>query len=335
MKRRAFTLLELLVVIAIIAILVTILYPTFASARAHARATMCRNRLRRLGEAFALSYNARVRKTDMGTIGGGRQYMYPQPMWWPTIPNDAVTELEIYKCPEAEILVSMAGSLSNVEYECEYGAWPLDVIGEYGAYKSRRGTCPEKGPYTEYLLQDDGGNPNGQYISMSFNGWVDIDGGCRVYDSGVVLAFGDIAAESVGCVPDWSGAHGGYPTGVNTCPDQNDVLYRGGGAFGGDPKLQNHRGEFWQLPDWGTRITNYAISSNAYKYPGSSDRIVLVDYEEQTIVQVDTPVTAEQRLLESARHPGGTVNYLKAGGGVAPATPLAISPQLQPVMWEP
>jgi len=336
MKRKAFTLLELLVVIAIIVILAALLYPTFSTARAHARATMCRNRLHRLGEAFSLSQIARARNKGTKLIGSKKGNLYPKPMLWPSIPNDAVTELEIYKCPEADIVVSAAGSLSDVEYACEFGKWPLDVVGEFGAYKSRRGTCPQRGPYTEYLLQDDGGNPNGQYISMSFNGWVDIDGGCRIYDSGVLLAFNNIQQESIGCVPDWSGAGGiGYPTGINTCGDQNDILYKGEGAFGGDPRLQNHRGEYYQLPDWGERITNYAISSYAYKYPPGSDRIVLVDYEERTIVNVDTPLQAEKLLLDSVRHPGGTVNYLKSGGGVGTATPMEISPRLQAGLWKP
>ena len=333
MKRKAFTLIELLVVVAILVLLLAIIAPSFSNAFAMARAAICRNNLHKLGQAFSLSSSTRALKDSGQVIGGQSGDVYPEPMSWPSIPRDAVPEEEIYKCPEDEIVASVGGSLAEVEYACEYGKWPLDVVGEYGAYKSRRGTCPQRGPYTEYLLQDDGGHPNGQYIIMSFHGWVDSDGGCRIYDSGVLLSFGNIAQESVGCVPDWSGAYYGYPTVINTCPDQNDILYRGAGAFGGDPKLQTHKGQYWQLPDWGAQ-TNYGINYYAHEYPFGSGIIVLVDYKEKTIVEVDTPLESEALLLQSARHLG-KVNYLKADGSVKVATPQAISPQLHIEKWKP
>lgn len=332
-ETRGFTLIELLVVIAIIALLLTIIAPSFSNVVAMARAAICRNNLHKLGQAFSLSSGIRAQRGSGSIISGQAGDVYPEPMSWPSIPRDAVDEEEIYKCPEDEMIEAAgAGSLEDMEYRSEYGQWALDVIGEGTCYKSRRGTCPQRGPYTEYLFQDDWGS-GGQYANMSFHGWVDSDGGCRIYDSGVIHVWLNIAQESVGCVPDWSGAHGHYPTGINTCGNRNDILYRGVGAFGGDPKLKNHRGQDFQLPDW-LAETNYGINSCAYKYPFGSSIIVLVDYKEVTIVDLDTPLESEALLLQSARHLG-KVNYLKADGSVKVATPQAISPRLRPEKWKP
>ena len=332
-ETKGFTLVELLVVVAILALLLTIIAPSFSSAVAMGRAAICQNNLHKLGQAFSLSSTDRAQRGSGQIIGSGSRTAYPEPEAWPGIPRDAVSEDEIYKCPEDETVAAEdAGSLDVLEYRSEYGQWAMDVVGEGPCYKSRRGVSSQGGPFTEFIMQDDIGT-GGQYAAMAFNGWIDTDGGCRVYDSGVIHVWYNIQLESAGSVPDWSGSYGGYPTGINTCGNMNDILYRGGGAFGGDPMLQPHKGEDWQLPDWQAQ-TNYAINSYAYKYPFGSGIIVLVDYKEETIVDLDTPLESEILLMNSARHLR-KVNYLMADGSVKTATPEVISPVTHLKMWTP
>ena len=328
MRRKAFTLIELLVVIAIIILLVAIIVPSFATGIAMARSSTCQNHLNKLGQAFSLSIAARTTKDPGQVIGGNVRDMFPPPLLWPGIPMDASPGPEIYQCPEEEqVIETTAQALARLEYQSQGGSFSLDGPGTYQTmFKKRRGTCPQ-GAYTEYLFQDDFSN---QYNQMDFNGWVDTDGGCRVYDSGVVHVWLNIELESEGSVPDWSGAYGGYPTGINTCGNMNNLLWVGVGAFNGDPKLQNHKGEDWPLPEWGGG-SNYGISSLAYKHSYGSTVIVLADYLE-AIVNLDTPLDSQNLLLDAARHLG-KVNYLKADGSVETAAPLDISPVLQPKKW--
>ena len=152
--------------------------------------------------------------------------------------------------PQFETMPVIADSFSRVEYERPYDRYPLDTIGEAPSYKSRRGREPQ-GAYTEFLLQDDEGT-GGQYAQMDFNGWVDSDGGCRIYDSGLIHVWENIEEETVGSVPDWSGAYGiGYPTGINTNPELNRIWYDGVLSLEGNGRMQDARGKSYQLDDWG------------------------------------------------------------------------------------
>ena len=334
MKRRAFTLVELLVVIALIALLAVLLIPSFNTAMTMYRATQCRNNLYQLWKGFVLASETNVSGDSIiGVKTSDSAGLYPSGMIWPSIPNNILEDIQLFQCPEDEVKQSsVIGSLASVEYESPYGRYPMDTIGNGNCYKSRRGR-DAKGPYTEYIMQDDEGT-GGQYAQMDFHGWIDTDGGCRIYDSGVIHVWQNIKAETEGSVPDWSGAGGiGYPTGINTCGNMNNIRYNGEPSLTGNGRMQDARGKDFILANWGERLTNYGINNYAYRYSSGGGCIVLVDYQE-SMVDVDTPQEAEGLLLDSARH-FDNVNYLLSDGSVQTASPLKISPLMHPKAWRP
>jgi len=335
MKRGAFTLIELLVVVALIALLAMLLIPSFSTAMSVYRDTQCRNNLHRLWKGFVLASDIKTSGDSMlVTRAPGSAGLYPTGMIWPSVPNNILKDIELFRCPEDEVKQSsVSGSLATVEYVCPQGHFPLDTIGEGDFYKSRRG-YNAKGSYTEYLLQDDSYS-NNQYALMSFTGWVDSDGVCRIYDSGQIYVLKDLREDTVGCVPAWGPNRGpGWPNRVNTCPDLNSIYYNGEPSLeNNNGRMQDARGKSYNLPDWGERLTNYGMNTYAYRYSSGGGCIVLVDYQE-SMVNVDTPLEAEGKLLESARH-FGRVNYLMSDGSVKTASPLEISPRLHPKAWRP
>ena len=98
-KRQAgFTLIELLVVIAIIAILAAILFPVFAKARSHARATKCLNNVKQIGAGVAMYRN------DYDQYFLPRPFPGAQRAWEPnsfiTLLDPYVKNKGIFYCPE-------------------------------------------------------------------------------------------------------------------------------------------------------------------------------------------------------------------------------------------
>jgi len=337
MKRKAFTLVELMVVMSILALLVAILLPSMSSVFALARQTICKGNLKRLGDAFSTASGGSVGKTGRSSSVREIVSSFPRPLAWPEYPQHVVSDPTVYKCPEAPVKQgqgALRDMLALCEYVCPYGSFPMDTMeGKSQFYISRRGEDPERGKYTEYMLQDDNGN--GQFELMDFHKWVDTDGACRVYDDGTIYVFEDVPT-----TPDWEGCRGpGYPDRMNTCPDINIIHFRGEPAFGNEGRLRNHRGQYHKLKDWkfsGAGMTNYGINSYAEHYPYGTDCIVLVDYNE-LIVEVDEPLEAGQILQESARHLG-RVNYLTADGRVKSTWPIDITPADSPKndpLWNP
>jgi prepilin-type N-terminal cleavage/methylation domain-containing protein/prepilin-type processing-associated H-X9-DG protein len=89
-RRKAFTLAELIVVISVIALVVAIVLPTFQSAWAVARSLMCRNHLKRIGEATHIWAVGNSEATLDVLASGG----------WTGVVTMNTGGTEVLKCPE-------------------------------------------------------------------------------------------------------------------------------------------------------------------------------------------------------------------------------------------
>jgi len=338
MKRRAFTLIELLVVVALIALLAVLMAPAFNNIVRQYYDTQCRNNLKRIGDAFVMSTQS-GKMTKSGAVPAvqtpGSKGLFPTAMLWPAVPANVVAEDDIllFQCPEDEVKqASVQGSLKSVEYESPYGYYPLDTIGEGNCYKSRRGRN-SKGPYTDYMMQDDEGT-GGQYAMMHFDGWVDSDGMARIYDYGEIYVFSNLPADTQGSNPPWLASHGpGWPDRINTCGNTNKIRYMGEPSLNGDGRMQSARGQSYTLANWGEKITNYGMNTSAYRYDSGGGCLVLVDYQE-SMADPSSPNATEKLLIQSARH-FGRVNYLLSDGSVKTDTPMAVSPRFNLGLWRP
>jgi len=331
MRRPAFTLVELMVVITIVALLAAMLLPSVTSAFALARSTVCQANLHRLSDGFASA------KSQNALAGGGASPSgvlgtYPQAMQWPYALNSVLPDPLVYYCPDdtaGKGVGALQNSLKRLEYKCPYRMFPLDTMsGLASFYLSRRGVDAAKGPYTEYMLEDDEGN--GQLQMLDWMNWWDSDGYIIIYDTGDLLVPNRVPLGPSYPAPN-SGDHGpgcnSSRVGVNTCGNMNNIYLDGRPLWPPDGELQPHAGgPSTHLPNWSVGNTNYGISSYACQYPYGSKCILLADYKDQ-IINLDTPVETEDLLIQSGRHPMGKLNLLRGDGSVKSAMPMAITPR--------
>lgn len=115
--RRAFTLIELLVVIAIIALLVSVLLPSLASAREVARMTSCASNLGQIGKAanaFALANKGLYSEGPFDNRLDSSNGPIDKNNWVANYTNDEYAKVGSIKCPSSAAKSSQNLSLARI-----------------------------------------------------------------------------------------------------------------------------------------------------------------------------------------------------------------------------
>lgn len=145
-SRRAFTLIELLVVVAIIALLISILLPSLRDAREQARAVVCGQQMRDLGNGIA-AYFAEHNDWIPGTNTSGvataahNDRGRPELLQDPSIPTQVQDWITPIRSEQMEMPASRAARLREVTNE--FGC-PSQVFNEAQIYTAALPSCPDR-----------------------------------------------------------------------------------------------------------------------------------------------------------------------------------------------
>lgn len=289
MKKNAFTLIELLVVIAVVALLAAILGPALSSAVDMARQALCGSNLRQISATFPLAHSQSAGQTKA---------MYPSINEWPTGPQTAVGDNDIFWCPEGP-------AEEGMESDTDDYAVFLQDEGADGMYVDFQPTNAhpwrlvfDRGDYWEYWFED---------------------GKLKDIDGGVDFVF------HVNKAPPRVAVFQDVPH--NTWRISS-VACRGTILPGWENLSVNAKGDSFSMDGGG--LSNYGLNASAAsRHSAVPDTIILLDYD-RTIANVGEDMG--EYLDRSARHMG-KCNVLHAGGEVTSQGPFDLDPLVDPAPW--
>lgn len=196
-EKKAFTLVELLVVISIIALLLAILMPSLGRARDIAKATVCKTRLRGMGQVFMMYLNHNDGKFcyNMPTTSSVSWPVHNKSIWVEVLRPFYGEDPDMRLCPVAtkhQVDRDLVTPGPGANIPSKFTAWGYNyqsVLGQYG-YAS-----PDKGSYSLNAWQY---NPT-QYTVNAYGDdmyWLDVPSssfwkGVAIGDSSKIPVFTD------------------------------------------------------------------------------------------------------------------------------------------------
>lgn len=289
MKRQAFTLIELLIVVAIVALLVAVITPSLWSAKSVARSAICQHRLRQVYDAFHAASVAGGADVDPGIL-------FPGPKFWPSIPQNIVSETTIYQCPEKPAIIHSINEYYIHTNFCGGIDIPFEENRESGLCR----LIEETDLYQMFGFED--GN-----IPDLWTGTVDI----------YIKVLKTVPRIGI----NWTDSYEGYQTGVLS-------LWRGGRMVTGWEDFR-HVPKFAEFI-MGSGATSYGINAASYRNDVPPETIVLLDYPERIANDAADAATISDNLLTASTRHRGQVNVLFADGSVRAMGPTALDPNFTP-----
>ena len=333
MKRRAFTLIELLVVITVVVLLAAMLAPGLSAAWDALKATMCRQNLHRIHEAFKLhKANALERGTDQWPL-------YPEADRWPVIPHEVLSEGQgMFICPATDDAISESGyrirnPLSRLFYRnIDSSPWkPARNIEICFADPAHQGWGHM------HLGTELGTDERGPYIDIRLDDNSVVDAGTDGHD-GWLRLWENVGGKTIIKLLKYS------------CGEFNAVLFDGEPIFTAptdppgvtDPASEQYgwlgpgkskNGMEVELGGCGMTCS-YGMTLGCEEFRPGSHKILVMDYVERIVDPTASDV--QEKLQEAGRH-FGHVNILFTDGSVDSFSPTEIDPLLarNATLWKP